>query len=204
MASSQAVYIKSGDQPRAMLFGNAQVNSPFTTTNQNTLPIYKESVFSSFQVTLTGTGALTGTVAFQISNDDATGRGFVFNNRAAPGAPVGITSGTTAMTSAANDFVQGIVGTVIDMQGVPSGTTVVSVTNAGVLVMSAVATATVVNAPANFRVLAWCATALATVTLSGSTLVSDGFTTTAPWRYVRAVVTNVTGTGATLSVNMGV
>ena len=204
MASSQAVYIKSGDQPRAMLFGNAQVNSPFTTTNQNTLPIYKESVFASFQAILTGTGALTGTATFQISNDDATGRGFVFNNRAAPGAPVGITSGTTGMTSAANDFVQGIVGTVIDMQGVPSGTTVVSVTNAGALVMSANATLTVANAPANFRVLAWCATALAVVTLSGSTLVTDGFTTTAPWRYVRAVVSGLTGTGATLSVNMGV
>ena len=32
---------------------------------------------------------------------------------------------------------------------------------------------------------------------------SDGFTTVAPWRYCRAVVTNITGTGATVQVLMG-
>lgn len=50
----------------------------------------------------------------------------------------------------------------------------------------------------------WCTTALGTITLSGSDSVSDGFTTTAPWKYVRAVLTNLTGTGATCYVTMGV
>ena len=49
----------------------------------------------------------------------------------------------------------------------------------------------------------WCATVLGTITLSGTTAVADGFTSIAPWRYVRAAVSNVTGTGATVQVLMG-
>ncbi len=49
------------------------------------------------------------------------------------------------------------------------------------------------------------ATAAGTIALSGTTSASDGFTTQhAPWKYVRAVLTNVTGTGATVNVTMGV
>lgn len=43
-----------------------------------------------------------------------------------------------------------------------------------------------------------------TITLSGTTTHSDGFTSDAPWKYVRANVTAVTGTGATVQVYMGV
>lgn len=50
----------------------------------------------------------------------------------------------------------------------------------------------------------WCSTALGTITLSGTTSSSDGFTTAAPWKYVRARVTAISGTGATVTVNMGV
>ena len=50
----------------------------------------------------------------------------------------------------------------------------------------------------------WCATAMGTITLSGTTSVSDGFTTAAPWKWSRAVVSNVTGTGATVTCTMGV
>ena len=50
----------------------------------------------------------------------------------------------------------------------------------------------------------WCSTALGTITLSGTTSSSDGFTTQAPWKFARARVTAVTGTGATVYVNMGV
>lgn len=50
----------------------------------------------------------------------------------------------------------------------------------------------------------WCATPMGTITLSGTTSVSDGFTTAAPWKFVRAVVSNVTGTGATVTCTMGV
>lgn len=44
-------------------------------------------------------------------------------------------------------------------------------------------------------------TTLGTITLSGTTSASDGFTTDAPWKYVRARVTAISGTGATVNVN---
>ena len=50
----------------------------------------------------------------------------------------------------------------------------------------------------------WCATALGTITLSGTTSSSDGFTTSAAWKYVRARVTAVSGTGATVTAILGV
>ena len=50
----------------------------------------------------------------------------------------------------------------------------------------------------------WCDTAAGTITLSGTTSATDGFTTTSPWKYVRANVTAISGTGATVSVKMGV
>lgn len=50
----------------------------------------------------------------------------------------------------------------------------------------------------------WCSTSLATITLSGTTSASDGFTTQAPWKYVRARVTAIAGTSAAVQVYMGV
>lgn len=47
-------------------------------------------------------------------------------------------------------------------------------------------------------------TALGTITLSGTTSASDGFTTSAPWKYVRARITAISGTNATVNVNQGV
>lgn len=48
-------------------------------------------------------------------------------------------------------------------------------------------------------------TVAGTITLSGTTSSSDGFTTTsAPWKYIRANVTAISGTGATVNVTMGV
>lgn len=46
---------------------------------------------------------------------------------------------------------------------------------------------------------------LGTINLTlGTTITADGFTTTAPWKYVRANVTTITGTGASVNVLMGV
>jgi hypothetical protein len=49
----------------------------------------------------------------------------------------------------------------------------------------------------------WVATALGTISLSGNDAVSDGFANDAPWKYVRARVTAITGTSATVTVLMG-
>ena len=45
---------------------------------------------------------------------------------------------------------------------------------------------------------------IATITLSGTTTATDGFTTIAPWRYVRASATAISGTNAIIEVIMGV
>ncbi len=64
-------------------------------------------------------------------------------------------------------------------------------------------TATVVI-EASLDNLFWIATPLGTITLSGTTSASDGFTTDAPWKYVRARITAISGTGAGVTVDMGV
>jgi hypothetical protein len=45
---------------------------------------------------------------------------------------------------------------------------------------------------------------IGTISLSGTTSTTDGFTTVAPWKYVRAGVTAISGTSATVKVLMGV
>jgi len=44
---------------------------------------------------------------------------------------------------------------------------------------------------------------LGTITLSGTTSATDGFASTANWRYVRSNCTAISGTNAALSVVMG-
>lgn len=50
----------------------------------------------------------------------------------------------------------------------------------------------------------WLSTPMGTITLSGTDNNSDGFTSAAPWKYVRANVTSISGTNATVQVYMGV
>ncbi len=50
----------------------------------------------------------------------------------------------------------------------------------------------------------WNTTPLGTITLSGTTSAADGFTTDAPWKYIRGRVTAISGTGATVTAQMGV
>jgi hypothetical protein len=64
-------------------------------------------------------------------------------------------------------------------------------------------TATIVVEVSNDGVNA-ISTALGTISLSGTTTSSDGFTTDAPWKYVRARITALTGTGATVNMYMSV
>jgi hypothetical protein len=45
---------------------------------------------------------------------------------------------------------------------------------------------------------------LGTISLTGTTTATDGFTTVCPWRYVRANITAVSGTSATVEIIMGV
>lgn len=49
----------------------------------------------------------------------------------------------------------------------------------------------------------WCDTVLGTITLSGTTSDSDGFSTNSTWKFVRARLTAITGTGAVVTCKMG-
>lgn len=50
----------------------------------------------------------------------------------------------------------------------------------------------------------WNSTPLGTITLTGTTSASDGFSSNTSWKWVRARVTAVTGTGAVVQAIMGV
>ena len=69
-----------------------------------------------------------------------------------------------------------------------------------VLAGTGAVTATVVVEVSNDGLVA-VVTPLATVELTGTNLVCDGFTSDAPWKYVRARITVLTGTGATINVS---
>lgn len=104
-------------------------------------------------------------------------------------------------------------GTVLDI--LPSVGTTTTVTGSGMykdapfsafqatVVGTGTVTATVILDVSNDNTY-WCATPLATITLSGTTSNADGFTTQAPFKYVRARITAISGTGATVYVTMGV
>ena len=202
----QNVFIKSGEQTRTFGWGNALARTTTIGSTQASLPIYKESVYSTFQAILNGTGAVTATVIIDATNDDDTGRGVVLSNsNGVPGALVGVTNTSDQMTSGGKQFTAALIGKVVSCQGVPVGTTVSAVAAGGAsLTLSAAATATYADTQCNFYNTAWIATVLGTITLTGTTQTSDGFTTTAPWKYVRARVTAITGTSAAVKVLMGV
>ena len=98
------------------------------TVNGDGEGTYKDSPYSSFQATVTGTGAVAATVTIEVTNQ-------------------------------------------VDANGAPTN---------------------------------WCETPMGTITLTGTNSSSDGFTTIAPWKYIRAVVSGISGTDAVVTVTMGV
>lgn len=65
-------------------------------------------------------------------------------------------------------------------------------------------TATVLIEATNDKTVSGSWFTLATITLSGTTTASDGFATLADWPFVRARSTAVSGTGAAITVTVGV
>jgi len=205
MGSAQGVILKCGELPRAFSFGTPTASVSYTTSGQSSLALYKESTYGALQATVNGTGAVTATVVIQGSNDLNTGQGFTPGGTNAPGGFSVNLNASTTLVCLANQFTQAMVGAEVRCVGVPVGTTVSAVAaNGGSLTMSAAATITAVNQQAQLFDLMWVATPLGTITLSGTGKVSDGFQTVASWRYLRAVVSNVTGSNATVTVLMGV
>ena len=78
----------------------------------------------------------------------------------------------------------------------PSGRKSFQVIVNGTGVVSATVDIEVSNNNSNFF-------AMTTVAVTGTTTANDGFATDAPWRYYRANVTAIAGTGAKVSVLVG-
>lgn len=209
--AQNSVKLFAGDLPKYFPF--AAPGTLSTTTNQVSLPIYKEAIYSTYQAILTGTGAVTGTVNIQVTDDFWTGSGFEIPQCTTA-------SGSAVVTTTQNAFVGGdqsvlgqvtpqvAVGMVVVGPGIPAGAYVLTYTNAGSITLSANATASA-TVNLQFYRTNWNTTALGTITLSGTISATaasftDGFATSSAWRYVRANVSNVTGTGATVQVIMGV
>ena len=74
---ASGVKIMSGDLPKYFNFGTPQTPVTSITANGNSLALYKETPYSSFQMTCYSStfGALTATVNIQVSNDLMTGQG---------------------------------------------------------------------------------------------------------------------------------
>jgi hypothetical protein len=208
------VRIRSGDVDN---FSFGDTSTLTTTVNQVSNPLYKSGPLSCFQAILSSTtfNALTATIAIQVSNDIWTGVGFVVNSLVTTSGNAVVTSPLKefgGQTEQLNDlFAPAVaVGMVVTGPGIPVGTYVATVTNSGSITLSQNATANSPTGGVSIRFFRtnWLATGIGTITLSGTTSatapsITDGFTTEAPWKFVRANVTNITGTGATVSVVMG-
>lgn len=77
--------------------------------------------------------------------------------------------------------------------------TTYQITVAGTGAVSATVLIEVSNDGTNF-----CSTPLGTVAISGTTSATDGFTTNAPWKFHRANISAISGTGATVTITYGV
>jgi hypothetical protein len=206
------VRIRSGEV-KNFPWGNAQALTAIA--NQNSLPIYKESPWSTFQAVCVSStfGVLAATVRIDATDDYWTGAGFIVNN-------CSTTNGSGVVTVTASQFGGGTeqlqdlfsppvaVGMVVVGPGIPVGTYVATVTNNNSITLSGNATITASGVSIRFFQTNWIATALGTITLSGTTSattpsLTDGFTTVAPWKFVRANLSGISGTGATVYVWMG-
>lgn len=102
----------------------------------------------------------------------------------------GVTSTTTTGTSSAiyKESPYSAFQAIINGTGTVSATVVIQATNE--------------DATANGTNANWIS--IGTISLSGTTNATDGFTTLAPWRWVRCNVSAISGTSAAVQVLMGV
>lgn len=177
-------------------------NSPninSTTANLISNPIPKDGVYSTHQACITGTGTVSATVTINCTNDPYTAGQDDIANRKFQNLQLGTTSTSTAVTSPENRFRPDQTGNQVFATGVTNGTTFTYVSQ-GTGTLSAAATATAI-VPARFQANKWVL--LGTITLTGTSENSAGFATASSWKWTDAVVTAITGSGATVQVIQG-
>lgn len=196
--------------------GNGVVQT--ITANQASLPIYKSSPWTTVQGFLTSStfGLITATITIQGTNDVYSGVGFSINGCVTNNAsavvtnPLNLFAGGQEML---NDVLSPAVavGMLVVGPGVPLGTIVSVVTNTGSITLSNNLSASSGQGGVTLRFFnnAWATTVLGTITLSGTTsatapFVTDAFSSVSTFKFIRANVTNITGTGATVYVTSGI
>lgn len=105
------------------------------------------------------------------------------------GDNVTVTLLSAALEASTGDICTGIIGNERTFQAAVTGTGAVS---ASVAIKAS-------NDPSGAH---WIT--LATISLSGTTSATDGFATVAPWPFIKAELTDISGTGAAVSCWMGV
>lgn len=174
------------------------VNSTSVTAVSN--PIPKDGVYSTHQASVAGTaGTQTATVVVQATNDPYTAGLDDLGARKFQNFAMGTTNASAAVTQANGYFRPDQTGNQVYAAGVPNGTTFTYVSpSTGTLSANATATGT---PQTRFQANKWVL--LGTITLTGTLEASDGFATASAWKWTRANVTAITGTGAAVTVVQG-
>lgn len=196
---TDTVRLTTGGQPQRFPWNNPGAAPTISTTaNGNSQPIPKDGTFSTYVAGIIGTGAQSATVVVQATNDPHTAGADdpSMNPVQRNNFNIGTTNTSTAITSAEGLFRSNMTGDEVYAAGVANGTTMTYVSpTSATLSAAATATATV---QARFQSYQWVV--LATITLAGNPNAADGFATSSNWKWVRGVVSAITGTGATVYI----
>jgi len=198
----ETVKVVCGQQAQYFTFASPPNAPPVlsTTATAFSAPMPKDGIYATYQGTVTGTGAQSATIIVQATNDPYSAGQDDIVNRKWQNIQINTTNASTAVTSPDGSFRPDQTGNQVYATGVPNGTTFTYV-SASSGTLSANATATQTRVAARFQANKWVT--LATISLSGTAEASDGFATVSAWKWVRANVSAITGTNATVQVIQG-
>lgn len=195
---------------------NSNILVATASTNLTSQPMYRENIYTSYMAAVrTTAGAAAATISIYGTDDANTGRGFTLAGQGAPGMMVNTTVGSPTLAAATPglfgfsnsvNVAYNLIGAQIVHPAFPQGTTVTAVaSNGSSITASANATATTVNSQGQLVDNNWVATALGVITLTGAGgFACDGFASgPAAWRFVHAIITGLSGTGAAVTVWQG-
>lgn len=197
---TDTVRLTTGGQPQRFPWNAPGAATALSTiANANSQPIPKDGTFSTYVAGISGTsGTVSATVVVQATNDPHTAGADdpSFNPPRRNNFVIGTTNTSTAITSAEGLFRADMNLDEVYAVGVANGTTMTYVSPTSATLS---APATVTGTPqARFQSFQWVL--LATITLTGTNHAADGFSTQSDWKWVRSVVSAITGTAAAVTV----
>jgi hypothetical protein len=198
---TDTVRLTTGGQPQRFPWNLPDAPTALSTlANGNSQPIPKDGTFSTYVAAIKGTsGTVSATVVVQATNDPHTAGADDPSLLAGPQRNnflIGTTNTSTAITSKEGLFRPDMDGDEVYATGVANGTTMAYVSpTAATLSAAASSTGTVHG---RFQSFQWVL--LATISLTGTKQAADGFATQSDWKWVRGVVSSITGTGAAVTV----